>query len=221
MWRDNLKRIVDERADGNMKRVSLKAGLGPTAVRDILIGRSKAPTIDTLEKIAEALGISLSLVFDGLDDPREVATVPVMGDVAAGLFFDLEPFDHIPSQPSVPAAPGRYHGLPQKAWRVRGPSMNKLHIDDGDFVISVDFDSVRSTFQDGDVIVVEVGRDDGLRERTLKQVEIGPEFIELCPRSTDPKFQTPLRIPRGASSNGQITIIGLVVGVFRPIGAGK
>lgn len=45
----------------NPRAVSDKAELGPTAVRDILDGRSRSPRENTLRKIAKALECDLAL----------------------------------------------------------------------------------------------------------------------------------------------------------------
>lgn len=71
--RKNLARLIEK--DGrDLKAISKAAGLGETAVRDILQGRSGSPRIDTLEKIAGALKIDLLELLtspegtvDGLD----------------------------------------------------------------------------------------------------------------------------------------------------------
>lgn len=44
--------------------VARRAGLGPTAVRDILIGKSRAPTIVTLEKIGGVLHLDIADMLD-------------------------------------------------------------------------------------------------------------------------------------------------------------
>ena len=54
--RKNLKEIVRGTQGINYKKISLKAGLGETAVRDIVEGRSKDPKHGTLQKIVDALG---------------------------------------------------------------------------------------------------------------------------------------------------------------------
>lgn len=53
--RPNLIRAV-KMAGTNYKKLSLDAGLGETAIRDIITGRSKSPKISTLFKIKNALG---------------------------------------------------------------------------------------------------------------------------------------------------------------------
>lgn len=55
-FKRNLKLILDERTDvTNPKRLSLDAGLGETAIRDILQNHSISPKLETVYKIARAL----------------------------------------------------------------------------------------------------------------------------------------------------------------------
>lgn len=57
-FKKNLKSILSERADiTNPKKLSIAAGLGETAVRDILKNRSASPKLETVQKLAKALRI--------------------------------------------------------------------------------------------------------------------------------------------------------------------
>jgi ribonucleoside-diphosphate reductase alpha chain len=56
---DRLKREIEAR-DTNPKQLAEAAGLNPTAVYDILKGKSVSPKLSTIEKIASALEISVS-----------------------------------------------------------------------------------------------------------------------------------------------------------------
>lgn len=77
----------------NMKSLSAKAGLGDTAVRDIIVGRNRSPRIETIGKIAAAMGAPLSALTGEdspgphrppADDPDSWARdLPVLG-IAAG-----------------------------------------------------------------------------------------------------------------------------------------
>ena len=59
-FKANLQAILEERKDTlNPKKLSLMAGLGETAVRDILKNRSASPKLDTVHKIANALNIGI------------------------------------------------------------------------------------------------------------------------------------------------------------------
>jgi phage repressor protein C with HTH and peptisase S24 domain len=50
-----LERLMREKGY-TMKGLALASGTGETAVRDIIVGRSKRPSYDTLKKIADTLG---------------------------------------------------------------------------------------------------------------------------------------------------------------------
>ncbi len=57
-FKKNLKAILEERkGKTNPKKLSVDAGLGETAVRDILQNRSSSPKLETVYKIAEALHV--------------------------------------------------------------------------------------------------------------------------------------------------------------------
>lgn len=59
-FKRNLQKILDERAETlNPKKLSLLAGLGETAVRDILQNRSASPKLETVHKIAKALNVGV------------------------------------------------------------------------------------------------------------------------------------------------------------------
>ena len=68
-FKKNLKTILDERKDRtNAKKLSLEAGLGETAVRDILQNRSASPKLETIYKIAEALHIPIYRLIPSMID---------------------------------------------------------------------------------------------------------------------------------------------------------
>lgn len=145
-----------------------------------------------------------------------VITVPVRGIVAAGMYMesDTEVTEDIP----IPAAPGAERS-DQFAFRVSGTSMN-ARIPDGAYVICVPYWMTREVITHEDTVVVERRRG-GLVERTCKEVNVTPTHYELWPRSTDPKWQTPIRIERqgdGTDTDGvEIEIVGRVIGVYLPM----
>lgn len=68
----NLKRHMAE-ADLSALALAQKAGVGRTAVYDILYGKSQNPGIITLVKLAAAMNISLTQLIVG-DDAEEFAS---------------------------------------------------------------------------------------------------------------------------------------------------
>jgi len=59
----NIKAIMDERGT-NAAEVARLAGLNPTAVYDIMSGKSRSPRIETLGKIAGALRVPIAVLFE-------------------------------------------------------------------------------------------------------------------------------------------------------------
>jgi DNA-binding Xre family transcriptional regulator len=59
----NLQEIL-KRKNLSMKGLSIKAGLGETAVRDIIKGRVRSPTYLTLEKIATVLKCNVQTLIE-------------------------------------------------------------------------------------------------------------------------------------------------------------
>ena len=56
-WLENLRTLMDARGF-NPRSLSLRAGLNPTAIRDMLEGRIRFPRYDTVQALALALGVS-------------------------------------------------------------------------------------------------------------------------------------------------------------------
>ncbi|WP_417790673.1 XRE family transcriptional regulator [Terasakiella pusilla] len=63
-----LARLLKER-NLKMKPVSLAAGLGETAVTDIIRGRAKSPRMETLTRIAQAIDVDPQLLIYGNGEP--------------------------------------------------------------------------------------------------------------------------------------------------------
>ncbi len=63
-WIARLRSLM-EANDFNPRSLSLKAGLNPTAVRDMLEGRVKYPRYDTVESLAKALNITPARLMSG------------------------------------------------------------------------------------------------------------------------------------------------------------
>ncbi|MCK5385204.1 MAG: helix-turn-helix transcriptional regulator [Alphaproteobacteria bacterium] len=68
-FKKNLKTILDERAHvTNAKKLSIEAGLGETAVRDILKNRSVSPKLETIQKLAKALHVPVYRLIPSMID---------------------------------------------------------------------------------------------------------------------------------------------------------
>lgn len=68
-FKKNLKAILDERKGmTNAKKLSLEAGLGETAVRDILKDRSASPKLETIYKLSQALKVPVYRLMPSMID---------------------------------------------------------------------------------------------------------------------------------------------------------
>jgi phage repressor protein C with HTH and peptisase S24 domain len=100
-----------ERKGFSRRKLSLHAGIGQTAIRDLL-ERTENPGIGTLHKVAEAL----DLPFEAISGS---AAVPLMGRIGAGGSVAFFKDDHeVETVPRPPLAPG-----PLMALEVHGDSM--------------------------------------------------------------------------------------------------
>jgi SOS-response transcriptional repressor LexA len=178
-----------------------------------------------IQKIAEYLGsppppvasfLSNSVESVAKDSPP-LKYVSVRGECAGGRWMEYEVGD--PTYETVPVVPTKFTALEQFAFRVRGGSMDRAKILDGDYVICVPYFMARAALTDGDVVVVERRRG-GLYERTCKVVELRPgEGVALASRSSDPRHADPLLIVNGESQDDgtEIEVVGLVIGRYSPI----
>lgn len=113
---------------------------------------------------------------------------------------------------------GRYPQADQWLSEIVGDSMNRLAIYDGDFVHCVDAEAINYQPRNTDIVEVERLRVGGAeRELTVKQIEITPAGILLCPRSTNPRWSEPLRLDDQIAEGEEyeVRIRALVVGSMR------
>lgn len=68
--RDRIRKVLDERPDLSPRNVSLSAGLSDSMVHKYLTGATRSMTVENLEAIAKALGVSPRWLVFG-DGPAE------------------------------------------------------------------------------------------------------------------------------------------------------
>lgn len=178
----------------------------------------------TLQKLAQGAGVK-GLPISAIDArPPSLGLLPVRGTVQAGAWLEIDMADQREPE-TYPAAPDpRFPIEAQWLSVVQGDSMNALErrgrpagIYPGDFVHCVDAIAIDYQPRSGDVVEVERIRvQGGVRELTLKEVEITPEGIKLWPRSTNPKWTQPI-ILDGATDDQdtEVCIRGWVIGSLR------
>ncbi len=102
-----------------MKAVSLKAGLSPSAVYDV-IQRGHSPSIEKFVAICQVLGVSASELLN--NDTRASISIPVVGIVSAGEGW--QPIDGATNGDSVVFDIGAHDTI---SLEVRGDSMAPVY----------------------------------------------------------------------------------------------
>ena len=140
--------------------------------------------------------------------------VPVIGSVQAGLWAEI-PDEEPETEEALPVVMQGFAGARLFALKIRGPSMDRYY-PEGAMVIVCP--AAEIGVRDGDHVVVRRRRG-MLVETTLKEVVQDVDGISLWPRSTDPKFQEPVRLASIRDADEGPEIIGVVVSSYmvRPI----
>lgn len=200
------------------RKASQLAGFGPDLIREY--HRGSTPTIRAVEKLAPVLDTTPEWLAFGRDAEAravEVPLLPVIGEVAAGLWHSVdqsdEPlFDPIP----VPLDP-RFPREAQYGLLVRGTSINRI-AQPGDVLQCLDIGMAGISPNDDDVVIVQQSRlDDSERQVTAKRYRRRNGVVELHPDSTDERWQTPIMMPEGMSGGDGIFVIAVVTGVYKPL----
>ena len=183
-----------------------KLGVTQGMITHWVTGR-KTPTLESLERIAEALGLTLEYFISNKDVntesfqnvSKQMDWVPVMGiSSATNEKFILEEVESfIPFPKTSPK---------QFAIRVEGNCMEdpkdpQNSIYNGSYVI-IDPDA---EVGNGDVVLARISKDFS----TIKRMYIKDEILELVP--DNPKCKTLVR------KKADVEIVGKVVNLYRPI----
>lgn len=202
----------------NALQTSKKAGLGESFVRDILRGKTRSPSAENMEKLANALEVSVDDLMGVVAAVGSTAApnvgLEVASDVAAGLWLEVTMQDAPHEHETIPAARDpRFPRAPQYALRVVGDSMD-LEFPEGSYVTCVDWWGAGLQMKDGQVIHVERKRAGGqLVEITIKVLESRDGAWWLAPRSSNPKWTA---FPVEATEDTEIAIKGVVTGFWKP-----
>lgn len=233
------------RARLSRRGASLKAGLNEHFLRDLISGKVRSPKLENVAALAEVMRVPIGDLFaildiggetpgdadarrqsghDALADPARMPVIrrPKAGElgvrhrVQAGMW--LEDDDFTPDSVTGPAisADPRY---PEPQWLeiVAGDSMD-LEAPEGSFVHVVGHEAINREPRNGELWIVRRARHLGgsLSERSIKQVRKRQGRIELWPRSSNPKWATPLLLDDGDDYTA-VHLEGLVIGIYRPL----
>ena len=150
----------------------LEKGINPNTQRPV------TPTIPQLKKLADGMGISLSELFEQVDDMPvdfasniiplpEMRRIPLLGKIACGAPILAE--EHIEEYVDIPR---QIHA--DFALTCQGDSMINARIFDGDIVYIRQQDTVES----GEIAAVLIDND-----ATLKRIRIYDDHISLEPEN--------------------------------------
>jgi hypothetical protein len=169
----------------------------------------------TLSKLADSVNADPPLSTSNVKlAPRYL---PVRYKVQAGLWFETDA-DEPPEQVALAVLPDpRFASFPQWLEKVVGDSAD-LKIPGGQYAHVVDAIEMGYAPRAGDWVVVERRSDQGRkRERTIKQVELGPRGqVQLFPRSSNPRWKEPVELAKGVAGDesAEVEIVGLVIGAY-------
>lgn len=178
--------------------------------------------IDDAKRYARMFRVRWEWLMDGREAaaPRPdlasvslpLATVPVLGNVQAGAWAEVEG-ETIEVKQFAP--PDATHPVSwQVAYRVEGNSLN-VTTPPGSILICVDLIKSGIRIEDNDLVIVERTRFNGqMMERTAKRARKVISGWELWPESTDPAHQEPLRVDEGHESD-EVRIAAKVLWIMR------
>lgn len=178
--------------------------------------------IDSAKVYARRFGVSVSWLLAGegkmerngseiTADPT-LSFVPVRGVAQVGTWNEYEEFDFSEMAP-VAVVRGEYQPKDQFAWAIRGDSLNRIGVNEGDFVICVPYWIARTGPTDGDLVAVE--RRSGPKiERTVKRLRLIGGHYELHPESTNPIHKV-IHVTRNTGlhdgDGAEVEIVGLAI----------
>jgi Helix-turn-helix. len=74
-FRDRINAIIDSDDELSVRNVSLKAGLSDSALNKLLKGDVRSPTLETIEKLADALDVDARWLAFGEGQPERFSDV--------------------------------------------------------------------------------------------------------------------------------------------------
>lgn len=199
--------------------VSIGAGMSPDAVRGVM--RNQSPTVETVRRLASELRVPAEWIAFGvgetsLHDGRD-QYIPIKGEVAAGLWIEASE-NHWSDQLDVApvAFTPEWPREAQFGLRVRGTSINR-RANEGDILRCIDVGLAGIEPLDGDLVIVQRERADGLQEVTAKIASREGHIVYLRPDSTDERHK-PIVLDGDAPVDGvTVRIVAVVDLVLKPM----
>ena len=219
---NRLEQLMTEQ-DISPSALSLTIGGGREAVRMILSGRSKNPRMDTLTKLAQALGVSVAYLTGDDDDqgeaptprtgpPSEETGLPIRFRVQAGSFYKVEEADEPIGWARITADP-RFPIGRQWVEEVVGDSIDRIY-PSGSMLLVLDV-VYAPELRLNQLVVVARSIDGGMIERTVKRVVEIDGALHLVGESSNAKWNKPVKITGDDDSHISISVAGIVIGGYR------
>lgn len=174
----------------------------------------------TLAKLAEAAGVdppAIEALTDSVARQQPLKLLPIRYEVGAGIWRSVDDVHEAYGVGPVRADPA-FEGFEQWLERVVTDSMDKEYAI-GTLLHVVDAISIGYAPRTGDHVIVERRQDGGLSERTVKEVVVTRQGVQLWPRSNNPKWAGPIDYRAGMEGDHcDVHIAGLVLGSYRARG---
>lgn len=212
--KDRLKSAL-AKTDKSARAISLEATGKPDVVRDILRGKARNPSMETIAAIARVLQIPVSQLaqMGGGESPangaahNDLRLARVIGVVQAGAFVEVDGSSDLGDVRHIATvADQRFPHLDQVAFEVSGDSIDRF-CQPGGYAIGVSFADSGLSLRPGMFVVVDRVRGD-LVERTIKQVKGSHGRWVLHPASSNPRHK-PIRFP-SAEPHEEVVIVAVI-----------
>lgn len=162
----NLARLV-ENSGKTQREIAFDLDVTPQTF-NAWLQRKALPRMGKIQRIADYFGVEKSALMDEVENNPTCVSVPILGNVAAGIpitaITDIRGYEFISAS--------RAAGSILFALKIKGESMIP-RIWDGDVVIV----RKQPTAESGDIVIAQVGRE----EATCKKLRIVRDGIELHP----------------------------------------
>ncbi|MGE0108896.1 MAG: helix-turn-helix domain-containing protein [Bdellovibrionales bacterium] len=137
-WVDNLRLLMEARSL-SARRLSLMAGLGATAVRDILDGRAKFPRYDTVEALAGVLEVTPAQLMGSPNASISVPNDPLQDDDLNLLTEIITRLQEIIEERKQVLAPQDFAAMTTSLYRqIRDDEKSPNNLDDADISSHID-----------------------------------------------------------------------------------
>lgn len=207
---------VLERRGWSARQWASEAGVAASTVqRAIKPGYQFVTSSRTLAKLAAVAGEDAPARTADESPIVRPHFLPIRYEVGAGVWRSVEDIQQAYGEAPVAADPA-YGAFPQWLERVVSNSMD-LEYPIGTLLHVVDAAAIGYNVRSGDHVIVERRRNGGgLVERTVKEAQFTRAGLQLWGRSTDPRWNSPLRIHDGVDDESmEVEIVALVIGSYR------